>query len=162
LYVLGLSDFFTYGRGVRYEDSYSTRLQFMLNQEGNRVAVKNCAVRGAGLEEVLNIYARESASLPSGSLVINGFVPNDFGLDTAGSIKGLNFIDFNNGGHTFNPIRYQSALIDFAFDVIETRRLYTAAVEAYFAGFENEGVERKFKGLKKFCDKMANSDYFFL
>ena len=39
-YVLGLGDSFTYGRGVRYEDIYLIRLENLLNQGQDRVAVK--------------------------------------------------------------------------------------------------------------------------
>jgi hypothetical protein len=142
--ILGLGDSFTYGRGVRYEDIYLTRLQNLLNRGKFRVAVKNCGVVGAGLEEVVGVYARESAFLPSRSLVIYGLVLNDFGLDTAGSIRGLNFIDLNNGGYTFSPVREHSAFVNFVFHAVEARRLHTATVRAYLESFEGENAEHGF------------------
>jgi len=143
--VLGLGDSFTYGRGVRYEDIYLTRLEKLLNQGRLRVAVKNCGVVGAGIGEVLEVYEREAADLPRGSLVTYGLVLNDFGLDTAGSIRGLNFIDLNNGGYSFSPVRKRSSLVNFIFHAVETRRLHTATVEAYLESFEGESAEHGFE-----------------
>ena len=143
-YVLGLGDSFTYGRGVRYEDIYLTRLEKMLNNGQHSVAVKNCGVVGAGIGEVVKIYAQESTSLPSGSLVIYGLVLNDFGFGFSDSIKGLNFIDINNGGNTFSILRKKSACINFIFHRIDTRRLHTSTLEAYLESFEGESADNGF------------------
>jgi hypothetical protein len=155
--ILGLGDSFTYGRGVRYEDIYLTRLQSLLNRGTRRIAVRNCGVVGAGLEEVVTVYERESASLPRGSLVIYGLVLNDFGLDTAGSIRGLNFIDLNNGGYTFRPLRKHSALVNFIFHAVETRRLHTATVRAYLESFEGASAEHGF-ALLEFLHQSVRED----
>jgi lysophospholipase L1-like esterase len=146
--VLGLGDSFTYGRGVRYEDVYLTRLQHLLNRGSDHVVVRNCGVVGAGVEDVLGFYERESIGLAQGSLVIYGLVLNDFGVDSAGAIKGLNFIDINNGGYTYNPLRDRSALVNFALHAIDTRRLHTATLRAYEESFEGESAERGFELLK--------------
>ena len=143
-YVLGLGDSFTYGRGVRYEDIYLTRLEFLLNHGQNKAIVKNCGVVGANIEDIVDIYARESASLPRGSFVIYGLVLNDFGLDLTTPIKGLNFIDINNGGYTFSPLRKSSALINFISYSIEKRRLHTNTVKTYVESFEGESSENGF------------------
>jgi hypothetical protein len=142
--VLGLGDSFTYGRGVRYEDIYLTRLEKLLNQGRHEIAVKNCGVVGASIEDVVGTYERESLSFPRGSLVIYGLVLNDFGLDTAGSIRGLNFIDLNNGGYSFSPARKRSAFVNFILHSIETRRLHTATVKAYVESFEGKSAEHGF------------------
>jgi len=89
-------------------------------------------------------YERESLSFPRGSLVIYGLVLNDFGLDTAGSIRGLNFIDLNNGGYSFSPARKRSAFVNFILHSIETRRLHTATVKAYVESFEGKSAEHGF------------------
>lgn len=148
VHILGLGDSFTYGRGVRYEDVYLTRLQDVLNDGSADVAVKNCGVIGAGVAEVLEVYERESTLLPPGSLVIYGLVLNDFGVDSAGAIKGLNFIDINNGGYTYNPLRERSSLINFVLHAIDTRRLHTATLRAYEESFEGESAERGFENLQ--------------
>jgi lysophospholipase L1-like esterase len=142
--VLGLGDSFTFGRGVRYEDIYLTRLEKLLNNGQDRVAIKNCGVVGAGIEEVVDIYAEESASLPSGSLVIYGLVLNDFGFGFSDSVKGLNFIDINNGGNTFSILRNYSSFINFVFHLIDTRRLHTSTLQSYLESFEGESAEHGF------------------
>lgn len=131
----------------------------MLNEKGGNIAVKNCGVVGAGLEEVVDISARESPSLPPGSLVIYGLVLNDFGLDSVEAIKGLNFIDLNNGGYTFNPIRQRSAFINLIFHVIDTRRLHTATTQAYLETFEGESAERGFELLGNLYESIVNNDH---
>ena len=143
-YILGLGDSFIYGRGVRYEDICLTRLEELLNQEQDNVVIKNCGVVGANIEDIVDIYARESASLPRGSLVIYGLVLNDFGLATIEPIKGLNFIDINNGGNTFSPLRKRSAIVNFIAHRIETRRLHTMTVKAYLESFEGQSAEHGF------------------
>ena len=147
--ILGLGDSFTYGRGVRYRDIYLTRLEKLLNNGQDKVRIKNCAVVGATVEDILNIYARESSSIPPKSLVIYGFVLNDFGLVFTEAIKGYNFIDFNNEGNTFNPLRQRSALINFVSHNVEKRRLHTATLSAYLDSFEGENLVRGFGRLKE-------------
>jgi lysophospholipase L1-like esterase len=148
VHILGLGDSFTYGRGVRYEDVYLTRLQNALNGESADVAVKNCGLVGAGVAEIIEVYERESAELPPGSLVIYGLVLNDFGVDSAGAIKGLNFIDINNGGYTYNPLRERSSLVNFVLHAIDTRRLHTATLRAYEESFEGESAARGFEQMQ--------------
>jgi hypothetical protein len=147
-HVLALGDSFAYGRGVRYQDICFTRLEKLLNQGQDRVAVKNCSVVGAQIWDIANIYARESPSLPPGSLVIYGLVLNDFGLDLTAVIRGSNFIDINNGGYAFSPLRQRSAFINFVSHVIEKRRLHTTTLEAYLESFEGQSAENGFGYLK--------------
>jgi hypothetical protein len=133
-----------YGRGVRYEDTCLVRLEELLNHGQNRIGIKNCGVVGANIEDIVDIYARESASLPRGSLVIYGLVLNDFGLELDTPIKGLNFIDINNGGNTFSPLRKRSALINFVSHLIDKRRLHTNTLKAYVESFEGQSAENGF------------------
>jgi hypothetical protein len=157
-HVLGLGDSFVYGRGVRYEDICLTRLEKLLNQRSSRVTVKNCGVVGAGMVDIVDIYERESAVLPRGSLVIYGMVLNDFGLALTEPIKGLNFIDINNGGYTFNPLRKRSALINFLFHQIEKKRLHTATVKAYLESFEGGIAEKGFDFLDQLNQSVLEND----
>lgn len=142
--IVAVGDSFTYGRGVRYEDIWPTRLERSLNHDRARVAVKNCGVVGAGTQDVLEIYEHESYELPRESLVIYGMVLNDFGLAMETPVKGLNFIDINNGGYTFNPLRKHSSLVNFIFHRIDERRLHTATLKAYLGSFDGEGAEKGF------------------
>ena len=148
-YVLGLGDSFTYGRGVRYRDIYLTRLENFLNHDHDKIAVKNCSIVGAQIVDIVDIYARESDSLPPGTLVIYGLVLNDFGLVFTEPIKGYNFIDFNNEGNTFNPLRKRSSLVNFISHGIEKRRLHTATLRAYLEGFEGENAVKGFSQLAR-------------
>jgi hypothetical protein len=157
-HVLGLGDSFTYGRGVRYEDIFLTRLEKVLNQGRGRVAVRNCGVVGAGVEDVVNIYARESAALPRGSFVIYGLVLNDFGLVLTEPIRGFNFIDLNNEGYRFSPLRRRSALINFISHSIETRRLHAATVDAYVKGFEGQSAVKGFGLLGQLNQSILKDD----
>jgi len=43
--ILGLGDSFTYGRGVRYEDLYLTKLEKLLNLS-KKIGIKNCGKVG--------------------------------------------------------------------------------------------------------------------
>jgi len=72
-----------------------------------------------------------------------------FGLEVATPIKGLNFIDINNGGNTFSPLRKQSALINFISYCIEKRRLHTNTVKAYVESFEGQSAGNGFDLLDK-------------
>lgn len=156
-YVLGLGDSFTYGRGVRYGDIYLSRLEKLLNIGEQRVEIRNRAVVGATTEDVVNIYSRESSEIPDESLVIYGFVLNDFGLIMTTPIKGYNFIDFNNEGNTFNPLRKRSALINFVAHRIEERRLHEETLAAYLDSFEGENaVEGFFQMDKLFRSTLEN------
>jgi len=157
-HVLGLGDSFIYGRGVRYEDICLTRLEELLNQGQDRVAIKNCGVVGANIEDIVDIYARESDSLDRGSLVIYGLVLNDFGLELTTPIRGLNFIDINNGGYTFSPLRKHSALINFISHLIEKRRLHTNTLNAYLESFEGQSAENGFDLLDKLNQSILEDD----
>jgi hypothetical protein len=156
--ILGLGDSFIYGRGVRYQDICLTRLEKLLNHGSDRVAVKNCGVVGAGVQDVMEIYTRESTSLPPGSLVLYGLVLNDFGLDLAEPIRGLNFIDINNGGYTFSPLRNRSAFINFVFHLIEKRRLHNETLKAYLDSFEGESAENGFAILSNLNESILEND----
>jgi len=116
----------------------------MLNDDRESVAIKNCGVVGAGTQDVVEIYARESEGLPRGSLVIYGMVLNDFGLELTEPIKGLNFIDFNNGGYSFSSLRQRSAFINFIVHSIEERRLHQVTVQAYVQSFDDESANNGF------------------
>lgn len=148
-YIAALGDSFTYGRGVKYADIYMTRLRRRLNQDVKKIEVKNYGRVNANIQDILNIYLRESAELPQGSVVIYGFVLNDFGLKYSTPIKGLDFIDINNGGNKFNVLRNRSAFINLIFHCIEIRQLHTYTIDAYLNSFEGQNAEEGFTVLRQ-------------
>ena len=156
--ILGLGDSFTYGRGVRLEDIYLTRLKKLLNQGHDSIAIRNCGVVGAGIEDIADIYERESAALPRGSLVIYGLVLNDFGLAPTMPIKGLNLIDINNGGNTFSPLREGSACINFISYLVEKRRLHTVTIKAYLESFQGQNAEHGFDLLETLNESVREDE----
>jgi lysophospholipase L1-like esterase len=156
--IVAVGDSFTYGRGVRYEDTWPTRLERSLNRDRVRVAIKNCGVVGAGTQDVLEIYELESNELPRESLVIYGMVLNDFGLAMETPVIGLNFIDINNGGYTFNPLRKHSALVNFILHRIDERRLHTATLKAYLGSFDGESAEVGFEFLAQLNQTVSEND----
>ncbi|HLD29102.1 MAG TPA: hypothetical protein VJC03_02085 [bacterium] len=143
--ILGLGDSFTFGRGVKYEDIYLSRLEKMLGKE--KVKVRNCATVGADMNSVIGTYLKESSGKKY-PLVLYGFVLNDFGLPHKEKIVGLDFIDINNGGHTYLPLRKRSALLNFLFHVFEKRRLHRVTRQAYLNAFEGARGREGFKKLE--------------
>ena len=158
IHFVGLGDSFTYGRGVRYKDIYLTRLEKLLNQDAKKGEVKNYGIVGAGIQDIFNVYIRESTALPQGSIVIYGFVLNDFGLKCANPIKGLDFIDINNGGNKFNIFRKRSALVNIFFHAIEKRRINTTTIKAYLESFEGDNAEKGFDVLRKFTQTVLDDN----
>ena len=113
---------------------------------------------GAGIEDIVDIYERESAALPRGSLVIYGLVLNDFGLAPTVPIKGLNLIDINNGGNTFSPLRKGSACINFISYLVEKRRLHSVTIRAYLESFQGQNAENGFDLLKTLNESIRKDE----
>jgi len=74
--VLVLGDSFTYGHGLRYEDTFVYRLQRKLEEGSNRISFLNFAKRGADAEEILNIYRQFKDTVPHHA-VLYGLHIND-------------------------------------------------------------------------------------
>lgn len=106
--VLVLGDSFTYGHGLRYEDSFICRLQMALEKEGNRISFLNFAERGADTEEILRIY-RQFKDTTQHSAVLYGLHINDL-------------LDFETSYVTLNPIAHPWIMErSRAYDFIVTR-----------------------------------------
>ncbi|MFC1631240.1 hypothetical protein ACFL1I_05580 [Candidatus Omnitrophota bacterium] len=144
--ILGLGDSFTYGRSVKYEDIYLTKLEGLLKQDLPNLGIKNCARVALDLEDILAIYFLESAHKHF-PLVIYGFVLNDFGLPGKERIVGLDFIDINNSGYTFNRLRQISRLYNLIWYALEKRMLHQVTIKAYQQAFEGEYAKKKFQTL---------------
>jgi len=146
--VLVLGDSFTFGRGVRYEDSYPFLLERGLRKSRPKASVTNRGRVGANITEVLQIldYSAKDGPFP---LVIYGFVLNDFGLDkNRFRIKGPDFIDQNNGGFSYSPLRAHFALYDFLMNRIDRKRLSEVTTKAYLESFSGQRAEAGFKALE--------------
>jgi len=74
-------------------------------------------------------------------------VLNDFGLIQRGRIVGSDFIDINNGGNRYAPLRKLSAVYNYAAFVLEQHRLHTVTVQAYRDAFTGKNADEKFKVL---------------
>jgi len=144
--VLGMGDSFTYGRGVRYEDIYLSRMEQSLSRDGYDVSVKNSAICGANIDEIYETYSYES-SVKRYPVVIYGLVLNDFGKSHA--IYGTDFIDFNNAGYEFDPLRKTSSLYNLICYLIEERRLHHYTIDAYLRQFEGKNAARNFETLRQ-------------
>jgi|GEM_PF-2042364 len=145
--ILGVGDSFTFGRGVKYDDIYLTLLQRSINHGGSKIKIKNCGVVGQDLPEVYGTYRRES-SKKRYPIVIYGFVLNDFGLPL--KVYGNDYIDFNNGGYTFDPLRKFSSLYNFVCHLIDKKRLHDVTIKAYLKSFCGRNAKNKFDLLRKF------------
>jgi len=144
--ILGLGDSFTYGRGVKYNDLYLTLLESMLNKNGSKIGIKNCARTNDDIEDIFDVYRYES-SQKKYPLVIYGFVLNDFGLPRK-LIVGSDFVDVNNN-RTFNEMRKKSSLYNLICHIVDERRLHTVTLNAYLEAFKGENAEKKFGILRK-------------
>lgn len=153
--LLLLGDSFTFGRGVKYEDMYSARLQNALGRDGWEVTVKNCGITAADLEEILHIYAQESKK-ENPALVVYGLVLNDFGFPRP--IKGLDFIDFNNPGLSYTGLRSISRLYNYICFKREEKRLETITTQAYLDAFRFPYAQQRLQELKKLNQDVRNKN----
>lgn len=115
----------------------------------------NFGVDGANIWQIRDIYEKEYHKFPPGHIVVYGFVLNDFGLNSSG-IKGLNFIDINNGGNQYNLWRKKSAFLNFLCYSIEKIRLHTLTTQAYLDSFET--AEEEFNILNDLNKKVSENN----
>ncbi len=144
--VLALGDSFTYGRGVRYDDTYVRQLEQRLARDGRPLQIDNLGFAGYGIEDIRNAYrrARQPGRFP---LVLYGFVLNDFGLPGADQIVGSDYIDLDNGGNQPSSWRERSALVNFICHHVDTIRTDRITKKAYLAAFEGENARTHFAEL---------------
>lgn len=142
--ILVVGDSFTYGRGVKYEDIYTTRLAKMLKDSGYHADVKNCGIVSADVKNVTKVlsYAMSKKIYP---IVVYGFVLNDFGLSI--SIKGSDFIDANNGGNHWSALRDFSKIANLVMFCIERYRLSKETTKAYLDAFKGENAKIGFQSI---------------
>lgn len=152
--LLGLGDSFTFGQGVKYKDLYLTRLEALLDADGHNTTIKNCGALGADVSAIIDIYNNETANKRY-PLVIYGFVLNDFGLhfEKDNTSFGSDFIDMNNGGYKYNPLREYSAVMNFIMHVIDKRRLHNETSRAYLNAFDDDRGFNQLLTLKKLVNE---------
>jgi hypothetical protein len=90
-------------------------------------------------------------------LVIYGFVLNDFGLPDVYKIVGLDFIDQNNGGYTYSPLRAASATANLVGHTIDRIRLHRTTVRAYLESFDDAHAAGKWELLRKLHGNMRDN-----
>jgi len=140
--ILIVGDSFTYGRGVKYEDIYATRLAKMLKDNGYHAHIKNCGRVDADVNDITKVLSYEM-SKNTYPIVVYGFVLNDFGLSL--SIKGSDFIDVNNGGNHWSALRDFSKIANLVMFCIERYRLSQETTKAYLDAFNGENAEIGFQ-----------------
>jgi hypothetical protein len=141
--ILALGDSFTMGQGVRYEDTYSARLERLIAKEGTHIGIKNTGGAGYDIEEVCLAYDAYSADEDC-PLVIYGFVLNDFGLPGKENIVGSDYIDTSSGGIEYSPWRRRCAAVNFVYEAIDRIRLDRTTRRSYLEAFRGENAIEKF------------------
>ncbi|MBN1364146.1 MAG: SGNH/GDSL hydrolase family protein [Syntrophaceae bacterium] len=136
--ILVIGDSFTYGRGVKYEDIYTTRLSEMLKINGYRTTVKNCGVVGADVGDVTKVLSSEMLQ-KTYPVVVYGFVLDDFGRSL--KVKGSDFIDINNEGNRWSTLRNISKIANLIIHYIEKKRLSKETTKAYIEAFKGKNAE---------------------
>jgi len=154
--ILALGDSFTYGLGVRYDDTYSRELEELLAGDNQPLLINNLSVPGNDIEEICAIYeeVRQPDQFP---LVIYGLVLNDFGLPGAEKIVGSDYIDLNNGGYAPSHWRELSASINFIGHCLDTIRTDRVTKKAYLAAFQGENSRKHFAMLAD-LDRQVEAD----
>jgi len=144
--ILGLGDSQAQGQGVRYADTMYAKLGEQLTQAGRAMAVKNVAVKGYDLNEIVSRYAYEADEPGEYDWVVYAMVLDDFGLDP-NLIQGQ---DGNQNGLSsrFDPWRARSATYNFFVHISEQWRLSQTTTEAYLASYRGENFKKQSEKLQ--------------
>jgi lysophospholipase L1-like esterase len=144
--ILGLGDSFTYGWGVRFDDTYLRRVERRLAADGLPASIRNMAMPAVDLQQVSESF-RSEAAVRRYPLVVYGFVLNDFGLPHKDRIVGFDYIDFNNGGYVPSPWRQSLATVNFVASTLEKVVLSRVTRQAYLDAFESPYADSRFATL---------------
>ncbi len=148
--ILGLGDSQAQGQGVRSTDTFYAKLARSLD-----VGVRNAAVDGYDLEEVIARYAYETSGGQRYPIVIYALVLDDFGLDRS-RIKGLDFIQYQPG-HAFDGWRQRSAIWNFVSHLAEQARLSEETTGAYLDAYTGPAFETQVSKLVR-LDAQVRAD----
>ena len=146
--ILMLGDSFTWGQGVRYEDTYPIRLEKLLAAHGRPVEIRNAGINGIDLVEIYATYLSEARERHH-PFVIYGFVLNDFGVPGKEMIVGSDYIDTNNGEDRYGPLRERFATLNFLIHLVRKRRLTQVTKRFYLEAFKGESAQEHFDLLRQ-------------
>lgn len=155
--VLLLGDSFTFGKGVKYSDTYSTRLKVQLEQKGADLAIRNCGIRGAGLDKVIETYRNEAAKAHY-DLVVYGFVLNDFPFPDEAGIRGDDFIDQdNNVSSEYDRWEARLRVLHFIRQAYRRMILNRRTIRQYLGAYRGDGADYSFNRLREFRGLVASN-----
>jgi hypothetical protein len=153
--VLMLGDSQAQGQGVRHADLFSTQLQDGLAARGVDAGVRNVAVSGYDLEQVVARYAYETSDGSRFPVVVYAMVLDDFGLDRS-QIEGLDLIQ-HQAGYTHDPLRERSAIYNLVQHTAEQAELSRRTTRAYLQSYSGDNLREKMQMLQ-WLDRQVSAD----
>lgn len=154
--ILMLGDSFVFGQGVKYADIYSTRLQKMLDANNYSIFVKNCGLSGRDLPAIAQIYDREEKR-GDYSVIVYGFVLNDFVLPNFQDIQGDDLIDQdNNIPREYDFVRAHSNIYNLIIYSLRKINLHKITIKAYLDIFRGEYAQMRFKELRELNQEITS------
>jgi hypothetical protein len=155
--ILLLGDSFTFGQGVKYQDIYSTRLKEQMERQGIQIEIRNCGIRGAGLESILETYRREAAKSRF-DLVLYAFVLNDFPLPDWEQVRGDDFIDQdNNLSEEYDRWAAASRMVHFVHERIQRIVVTRRTIQQYLAAYRGEEAEYSFRRFQELNQRVTEN-----
>ena len=142
--ILGLGDSQALGQGVRYEDTLYTKLGEYLG-----TSVRNVAVKGYDLDEVVGRYAYEARDPGQYDWVIYALVLDDFGLD-----RTKNHVPAS----VASPWRSRSATVNFFAHIGEQWALSEATTTAYLQSFSGDTFRQKSAQIRALRDAVRSDE----
>ena len=143
--ILGLGDSQAMGQGVRYEDTLYARLG-----ENLGTSVRNVAVRGYDLDEVVSRYAYEARDPGQYEWVVYALVLDDFGLDRTKHQR--------PESAALSGWRTRSATINFFAHIAEQWALSEATTAAYLQSYSGENFHQKTAQIRDLRDAVQSDD----
>lgn len=137
--ILGLGDSQAMGQGVRYADTLYAKLGVRLD-----TAVRNVAVKGYDLDEVVSRYAYEARDPGQYEWVIYALVLDDFGFDRTQTLLPTTSAQ--------SPWRVRSATVNFFAHIAEQWALSEVTTEAYLQSYRGENLTRRSAQLRALRD----------
>jgi len=158
--ILGLGDSQAQGQGVRFDDTMYAKLGSKLQQAGQNIAVKNVAVSGYDLNEIVSRYAYEARDSGRHDWVIYAMVLDDFGLDR-GQLQGQNLIQ-DPPRRTDDPWRSRSSTYNFAIQIAEQWNLSQNTTAAYLDSYRGESLQKNEAQLRELAQAVKTDGARFL
>lgn len=141
--ILGLGDSQALGQGVRYEDTLYAKLGVNLD-----TAVRNVAVKGYDLDEVVSRYAYEARDPGKYEWVIYALVLDDFGLDRTKHQA--------PESSARSSWRTRSATVNFFAHIAEQWALSEATTAAYLQSYSGDTFRDKATQIERLRDAVQS------